>query len=238
MRRILAPVLAAGFLFSATLAARAEDTLSPLHWQSQGNLGSYDKAALQRGFLVYQSVCASCHTINALHYRDLEALGFTQDQAAGIASGVKLADGSPATLDDTIKASSVPASAFGGAVAPDLSSIESARPHGLRYIYNLLTGYAAAPANVTLLPGRFYNTAYPGQQIAMPQPLKGNDVVYADGTPATLQQEASDVSAFLAWSADPNLDARHEIGVRALIFLVFLSIIAIATKRKIWRETI
>ena len=237
MRRIFAPVLAAGLLFSAAFAAHAEDTLNPPHWQSQGTFGSYDIAAVQRGFLVYQSVCASCHAAGALHYRDLEALGFSPDQAAGIAASVKLANGSPATLDDTFKAPSVSAAAFGGALPPDLSTIESARPHGLRYIYNLLTGYAAAPASVTLLPGRFYNTAYPGPQIAMPQPLKGGEVTYADGTAATLPQEASDVSAFLAWSADPNLSARHEIGLRAVLFLAFLSIIAIAAKRKIWRET-
>ena len=236
MRRIFAPILAVGLLFGA--AAQAEDTLSPLHWQSQGSFGSYDKAAVQRGFLVYQTVCASCHSANALHYRDLEALGFTPDQVAGIATSVKLADGSPATLNDVFKAPGVGAAAFGGALPPDLSNIETSRPHGLHYIYGLLTGYAAAPASVTLLPGRFYNTAYPGNQIAMPQPLKGNEVTYADGTAATLPQEAADVSEFLAWSADPNLNARHEVGLRAVLFLLFLSIIAIATKRKIWRETV
>jgi ubiquinol-cytochrome c reductase cytochrome c1 subunit len=91
---------------------------------------------------------------------------------------------------------------------------------------------------VTLLPGHYYNTTYPGNQIAMPVPLKGNDVAYADGTKATAQQEAADVSSFLAWAADPNLNTRREIGLRAVIFLVFLTIIAIASKRKIWRETV
>jgi ubiquinol-cytochrome c reductase cytochrome c1 subunit len=237
MRLIFTPVLAASLLFAAH--ARADDTLTPLHFQSQGTFGSYDKAALQRGFLVYQSVCAGCHSANELHYRDLEALGFTPDQVAGIAANVKLADGSAATLDDVFKAPPVQEAAFGGAVPPDLSNIVNERPKGLEYVYSLLTGYpAAAPDNVNLLPGHYYNLAYPGNQIAMPAPLKGNDVAYADGTQATAQQEAADVSAFLAWAADPNLDTRHAVGLRAVLFLAFLTIIAIASKRKIWRESV
>lgn len=237
MRRIFTPILAAGLLFAAH--AKADDTLSPVHFQSQGTFGSYDKAALQRGFLVYQTVCASCHSANALHYRDLEALGFSPDQVAGIAASVKLADGSSATLDDVFKNPNMQATAFGGALPPDLSNIENARPKGVEYVYDLLTGYPSAPPDdVTLLPGHYYNFAYPGNQLAMPAPLKGHDVAYADGTDASVQQEAADVSEFLAWAADPNLDTRHAVGLRAVLFLVFLTIIAIATKRRIWRETI
>lgn len=233
-------------LFTAVLAitvismgvARADDTLSPLKFQSQGVLGSYDKAALQRGFLVYQTVCASCHSANALHYRDLEALGFAPDQVAGIAASVKRADGTAATLNDVFKDPAITAGAFGGAVPPDLSNIENEHPGGPHYIFNLLTGYAAVPGDLTLLPSHYFNTAYPGNQIAMPPPLKGSDVSYTDGTSATAPQEAADVAEFLAWAADPNLDTRHAVGLRAVLFLVFLTIVAIATKRKIWRETV
>jgi ubiquinol-cytochrome c reductase cytochrome c1 subunit len=227
-------------VFAFTLAAplaHAENTLSPLRWQSEGVFGSYDKAALQRGFLVYQSVCASCHSANALHYRDLTALGFTTAQVAAIASNVKLPDG-PATLDDKFKDPAPDAAAFGGAVPPDLSNLAAARPDGTRYIYELLTSYQDAPADVTLLARHYYNTAYPGDQIAMPAPLKDNAVSFADGTKATSAQEASDVAAFLTWAAEPNLDERKEIGLRAIFFLVFLAVLAIATKRKIWRESI
>jgi ubiquinol-cytochrome c reductase cytochrome c1 subunit len=224
-----------------TQNARAEDTLNPPHWQSQGTFGSYDKAALQRGFLVYQTVCASCHAAGELHYRDLEALGFDTAQIAAIASNVKLANG-PASADDTFKNpypdAAAEAALFGGAIPPDLSTIVSARPKGTTYVYDLLTGYAAAPSDVTLLPSHYYNVAYPGMQIAMPPPLKDNQVSYADGTKATAAQEASDVAAFLTWAADPNLDARKEIGLRATLLLIFLAILAIATKRKIWRESV
>jgi len=236
MRRLIAPLLGLGLLLGG--AAQAEDTLAPLKFQSDGVLGSYDKAALQRGFLVYQTVCAACHAASALHYRDLEALGLSPDQVAGIAASVKLPDGTAATLDDVFKAPNVQASAFGGALPPDLSNIETERPKGPHYVFNLLTSYQAAPDDVTLLPGHYYNPAFPGGQIAMPAPLKGHEVSYADGTAATLPQEAADVSAFLAWSADPNLDARHEIGLRAVLFLVFLTIIAIAAKRKVWWEAL
>jgi ubiquinol-cytochrome c reductase cytochrome c1 subunit len=235
MRRILAPALA--LMLGLTGAAHAEDTLNPPHWQSQGVFGSYDKAALQRGFLVYQTVCAACHSANELHYRDLEALGFTPDQVAAIASNVKLPDGSAATMDDLFKAPSPDSANFGGAVPPDLSTIAASRPGGVKYVFRLLTGYADPPADVTLLPSHYFNLAYPGRQIAMPPPLKDNQVQYADGVQPTAAQEASDVSAFLAWASDPNLDDRKEIGLRAVLFLIFLSVLAIATKRKIWRET-
>jgi ubiquinol-cytochrome c reductase cytochrome c1 subunit len=236
--------LLAAAALAVTLAshnARAEDTLSPPHWQSEGSFGSYDKAALQRGFLVYQTVCASCHSASELHYRDLEALGLDTAQVAAIASTVKLTNG-PATLDDAFKNPypdpATAAAAFGGAIPPDLSTIVSARPEGTRYVYDLLTGYAPAPDDVTLLPSHYYNIAFPGMQIAMPPPLKDNQVTYADGTKASTAQEASDVAAFLTWAADPNLDTRKQIGLRATLFLIFLAILAIATKRRVWRESV
>lgn len=218
--------------------ALAENTLEPLHFQSSGVFGSYDKAALQRGFLVYQTVCAACHAVSQLHYRDLQALGFAPDQVAAIASNVKLADGSPATLDDMFKDPHTKASDFGGALPPDLSNIVQERKGGVRYIYHYLTGFTTAPDDVTMIPQHYYNLAYPGNQTAMPPPLKGHDVSYADGIETSLPQEAQDVSSFLAWAADPNLDTRRAIGLRAVLFLVFLTILAIATKRKVWHEAV
>ncbi len=243
MRRMLLALAAAALLNHNAQAedAPGQDTLSPLHWQSTTALGTYDKSALQRGFLVYQTVCASCHSANALHYRDLDALGFDTAQIAAIASNVKLAN-RPATLDDAFKNPypdpAAAAAAFGGAIPPDLSTFAATQPHGTRYIFELLTGYAPTPGDVTLLPNHFYNPAFPGGQIAMPPPLKDSQVAYADGTKPTAAQEASDVAAFLTWASDPNLDVRKEIGLRATLFLLFLSILAIATKRRIWRETV
>ncbi len=225
MRRFLAPVLALSLLGTA---AHAEDKLSPLHFQSQGPLGTIDKAAAQRGYQVYATVCAGCHAASGVHYRDLEALGLTPDQAAGEAAAAG------GTLDSPLKGAAPQTS---GAIPPNLTSIVAER-HGTDYIYSFLTGFGTAPDGVTLLPGHSYNAAFPGFETAMPNILHDGAVTYADGTKATTAQEASDVAEFLTWTADPNLDARHQIGFRAVIFFGFLAIIAIASKRKVWRETI
>ncbi len=226
MRRIgLSALLALGVGVSG--AARADAPPMPL---AQGPLSHTDLAAAQRGFLVYQGVCASCHTMNALHYRDLERLGLTPAEAGGIAAAAT----PPATLDSRLKGAGKVD--FGGAVPPDLSTIAAQRKGGARYIYDFLTGYVPAPDGVTLRPGHYYNTAFPGGQVAMPPALHDNAVKYADGTPATTRQEAADVATFLAWSADPNLTARHEIGLRAVLFFIFLSFVALGAKRRIWRE--
>jgi ubiquinol-cytochrome c reductase cytochrome c1 subunit len=235
MRRLLLTALLASPLLASFVPAQAETTLSPPHFPSQSLLGGYDLATVQRGFLVYQTVCASCHSLNALHYRDLEAIGFTAEQAGGIAA---LANEKPTSLEDRFKSPHVTSSAFSGATPPDLSNLAAERPNGPLYIYHLLTGYAATPAGTTLLPGHFYDSGFPGGQIAMPPPLKGHDVAYADGVTTSLPQEAADVSTFLAWAADPNLDARRQVGVRAVLFLIFLCLLALATKRRIWSETV
>ncbi|WP_298282282.1 cytochrome c1 [Acidocella sp.] len=201
---------------------------------SSGPFGHIDDAAAQRGFAVYESACSACHSLGALHYRDLEGLGLTSAQVAGIASGIKLADGSLATPDSPFKPAAVPASAFGGALPPDLSSIAAQRPGGAAYIYAVLTGYTPAPAGLAIMPGHYYNSAYPGGQIAMPPPLHDGAVTYADGTSPTTAQEAADVAEFLTWAADPTLTIRHEIGLRALIFFGFLFLVALAVKRRAW----
>ncbi len=226
MRRLFAPALALCLLAGA---AHAEDTLNPVKFQSQGALGTIDKAAAQRGFAVYATACAGCHAVSQVHYRDLEALGLTPDQAAGeaVAAG--------ATLDSPLKGAAP--MDMGGAVPPDLSNIVAQR-HGTNYIYDYLTGYIPAPAGTTLLPGHNYNAAFPGNQTAMPNVLHDGAVTYADGVTASTAQEASDVAEFLTWTADPNLDARHQIGFRAVIFFAFLAILAIASKRKVWRATL
>ena len=87
-----------------------------------------------------------------------------------------------------------------------------------------------------MLPGHYYNRAYPGGQVAMPPVLRDNAVTYADGTKATQAQEAADVAEFLTWASDPNLTARHVLGIRAGIFFAFLTLVALATKRRIWKQ--
>lgn len=237
MRYLFAPVLVAGFAAASVLtgnAALAQDAPATPHFQSQGWLGSIDKASAQRGFVVYQNVCASCHGMSSLHYRDLEGLGLTPEQVAGIAASVKLADGSAAASQDGFKAPG--AISMGGAEPPDLSSIVAQRRGGARYIYDFLTGFAPAPQGMKLLPAHFYNSAFPGGQVSMPAILHDNAVTYADGVKPSAAQEAADVAEFLTWASDPNLAARHAVGIRAVIFFAFLAIVALAAKRRIWRD--
>jgi ubiquinol-cytochrome c reductase cytochrome c1 subunit len=231
--RFFAPLLALGLTAlagAAPVAAHAENTLTPLQFQSEGPLGTIDKAAAQRGYQVYETACAACHSIGQVHYRDLTGLGLTPEQATAEA----LANGG--TLDSVLKGAAP--MDMGGAVPPDLSGIVAQRPGGTKYIFEYLTGYAPAPADMTLLPGHLYNAAFPGGQTAMPDPLHDGGVTYADGVKATPAQQAADVATFLTWASDPNLDTRHQIGFRAIIFFAFLAIIAIASKRRVWRMSI
>ena len=121
-----------------------------------------------------------------------------------------------------------------GALPPDLSLMILARHGGADYIYAILTGYADPPAGVHLADGMNYNRYFPGHQIAMAQPLHPDQVEYADGTKATLEQEAHDVTTFLTYVANPELEQRKRIGVRIVLFLAFLSCVTYAVKRKVW----
>jgi ubiquinol-cytochrome c reductase cytochrome c1 subunit len=238
---VFAPLALAALLgATAVPPAHAEESAASQNpFPEQQTFGSFDKSQLQRGFLVYQTVCASCHSLNALHYRDLAALGLDADQVAALAAHVTINDRA-ATPDDRFRNPfpnpAKAEAAFGGAIPPDLSTIANARPGGPRYIFALLTGYQQAPSGFTVVAGHYFNLAYPGNRIAMPPPLKDNQVSYADGTKASAAQEAADVSAFLDWAANPDLDARKQIGLRAVLFLVFLGGLAVATKRRTWTD--
>ena len=117
---------------------------------------------------------------------------------------------------------------------PDLSVIIKARKGGADYVHAILTGYGEAPADVKLQEGMNYDKYFPGHQIAMPQPLSDNSVTYSDGTQATLDQEARDVATFLAWAAEPELEERHFIGLKTVLFLIVFTAMLYAVKRKVW----
>jgi ubiquinol-cytochrome c reductase cytochrome c1 subunit len=123
-------------------------------------------------------------------------------------------------------------------VPPDLSVIVKARAGGADYIYGLLTGYKAEPpAGVKLAaPNLQYNLYFPGHQIAMPPPLEDEKVTYADGTKATLDQEAHDVATFLAWAAEPTMEERKRTGAKVLVFLLVMAVVLYGAKRKVWAD--
>ncbi|MBY0428523.1 MAG: cytochrome c1 [Alphaproteobacteria bacterium] len=219
-------------------------------WPHDGIFGTYDRAALQRGFLVYKQVCSACHSMNLLNYRNLADLGYNEAEVKAIASEYTVKDGPnddgemfdrPALPSDHFKPpfanEKAARAANNGAYPPDLSLIVKARHGGEDYVYSILTGYGEAPADVKVMPGMNYNAAFAGNQIAMPNPLAADDLVtYSDGTKATKQQMAKDVVQYLAWAAEPHMEQRKQIGARAIIFLLVMAGIFYAAKRSLWRD--
>lgn len=227
----------------------AKPELPSVDWSFNGPFGTYDKAQLQRGFLVYKQVCSACHALNKNYYRDLTGIGYSDAQIKTIASEYTLMDGPndegemferPARASDHIKRpyenDKAAAYANGGALPPDLSLITKARVGGADYVYALLTGYEAAPAGVTLLTGQHYNKYKDGNIIAMAAPLSEGMVAYEDGTAQTVDQYSKDVTAFLAWAAEPEMEERKRMGAKVVIFLAIFAFIMYLTKRKVWEK--
>ena len=198
--------------------AQAEaPTPPPQRWSFDGPFGGFDLAAAQRGFQVYSEVCAACHSLQYLHYRDLAGIGLTAEQIKAIAAAVTVPQGTddqgnpvdgPATPANQFRSpypnEKAARAALNGALPPDLSLIVNAREGHADYVYAILTGYADAPAGMQMQDGLYYNKYFAGDQIAMPQPLQDGRVTYADGTPTTVDQMAHDVVTFLAWAANPG----------------------------------
>jgi len=219
-------------------------------WSFKGFTGKFDRASLQRGYQVYTEVCASCHSMKLLSYRNLAEEGgpeFSEDQVKAIASNFEVTDGPnndgemftrPAKLSDKFvkpyqnieeaKASN------GGAYPPDMSVLVKARSGGANYIYSVLLGYDDPPSDATIDDGVYYNTYMTGNKIMMPNPLSEDLVEFNDGTKATKEQMAKDVVTFLAWAAEPHLEARHKIGFKVIIYLIILTILAYFILKRLW----
>jgi ubiquinol-cytochrome c reductase cytochrome c1 subunit len=219
-------------------------------WPFQGAFGTYDRAALQRGFQVYKQVCAACHSLDLLSYRNLQEIGYTEGQVKAIAQEYQVNDiddegqpmqrpGLPSDRFHAPFPNKKAAMAANGAYPPDMSLLAKARHGGADYIYGILTGYADPPAGKALQAGQHWNRVMPGNIIAMPPPLTTDgQVVYegAEGVPQTVDQYARDVSQFLAWAAEPRLEDRKRTGVKAILFLLFFAFIAYNMKKKVWRD--
>lgn len=247
---LAASLIASALAFAAPAAAEGEAAIEKQHWSFDGVFGTFDRGALQRGFKVYKDVCASCHGLKFLAYRNLSEPGgpeFTEAEVAAIAAEVSVQDG-PNEEGDMFDRPGLPRDRFvspfandnaaraanGGALPPDLSVIVKARHDGSNYLYALLTGYGEAPVDVELHEGMNYNAAFPGNQIAMPQPLSDGQVDYTDGTPNDVPQMARDVTTFLTWAAEPKLEARKRAGFQVIIYLVLLAGLLYFTTKKLW----
>ena len=220
------------------------------NWSFKGLFGKFDRGSLQRGYQVYTEVCASCHSMKYLSYRNLGEKGgpeFSEAAVKAIAASFEVTDGPnadgemferPGKLSDkfvkpydNIKAAQA---ANGGAYPPDMSVLVKARGGGVDYIYSLLQGYEEAPNGENLEDGVYYNKYMYGNKIRMSAPLSDDIVEYGDGTKATVEQMSKDVTTFLMWTAEPHLESRHQMGFKAIVYLIILTILVYFSMKKIW----
>ena len=216
----------------------------------RGAFGTIDKASAQRGLQIYKEVCSNCHGLYEMSYRNIAALGYSDEQVKNFAAQFQVND-----LNDdgaVIQRPAKPSDKFvrpfpnekaaraanNGAYPPDLALITKSREGGVNYVYSLLQGYKEAPADVKLADGQYYNIYFTagGQKIGMPQPLTDGAVTFEGGAPNDLKSEAHDVATFLAWAAEPEADARKRLGVRVMLFLIVLTGALYYAKRKIWAD--
>ena len=257
MKRLMtgspAALVSAGLLLwggAALAAGGASVELKDHDWPHASVFGTFDRAQLQRGWQVYSEVCAGCHAMEYLAFRNLTAIGFSEDEVKEIAADYDVEDG-PDEFGDMFDRSARPSDYFpnpfpneqaarysnNGAPPPDLSLIIKAREHGLDYTYSLLTGYEdEAPHDFELGEGMSYNPYFAGSQIAMPPPLFEELVEYEDATYASVEQMAEDVTVFLNWIAEPTMEMRKSVGLKVLIFLAAFSALFFAIKVRVWAK--
>jgi ubiquinol-cytochrome c reductase cytochrome c1 subunit len=277
MPRIIASLIGAAFVFVLALAlfgtaktaiqepaAESAEHVFHLHPEniglsSNGFFGKFDNQQLQRGFQVYKEVCAACHSLKFVSFRDLAKIGYSEPEVKAIANQWVIEQ--PSVNPDTGEAATrknVPSDRFpspfanevaaraanNNALPPDLSLMTKAREDGSNYVHALLLGYRAQPAAlVKEFPGAktpeglHYNPYFANLNIAMPPPITSDgQVTYSDGTKATKDQMATDVAAFLTWTAEPNLNARHAAGTAAAIFLLIFCFLAWGAYQNVWRD--
>lgn len=252
-----------GTITTASEPATAEHEFhlkpKPVALASNGIFGKFDKQQLQRGFQVYKEVCSACHSISLVAFRDLADLGYNEAQVKAIAQqwtteqpSVNPETGEPATRKNLpsdkfphVYANDTAArAANNNAIPPDLSLMTKARPDGAAYVHSLLTGYGESPAevqkefpNFATPDGLYFNRYFPTLNLAMPQPLTSDgQVTYADGTKSTIEQMSKDVTAFLVWTAEPKLEARHTAGLASVIFLLIFIGLTIGAYKSVWRN--
>ncbi|MDB5569892.1 MAG: Ubiquinol-cytochrome c reductase cytochrome b/c1 subunit [Hyphomicrobiales bacterium] len=255
-------------LSAASLApALAAETHGPvparLNWSFAGPFGTFDRGQIQRGFRVYREVCAACHSLSLLSFRNLGEPGgpeFSEGQVKALAADYKIKDfddkgepvereGRPADRFPKLFANAEAAAATHGAAPPDLSVIAKARSYSRGFplfLLDALPGMAYQEHGVdyivALLNGYTkaddpnWNEYYPGHAIKMGKPLSDGQVDYTDGSPKTVAQYSRDVSAFLMWAAEPHLEQRKRTGLNVMIFLIVFAGLLYFTKKRIWAD--
>jgi ubiquinol-cytochrome c reductase cytochrome c1 subunit len=248
LRRTLRAILAIMIILTTSPSwANDHIKLKTMSWPFEGILGQVDRQAAQRGFQVYKEVCAACHSMHQLSYRNLTNLGFSEAEVKEIAKSFTVHDG-PNDQGEMFDRPGIPSDKFvspfanveaakaanNGAAPPDLSLIIKAREDGANYVHSLLTGYDPAPDGFKMMPGLYYNSYFHGHQIAMPSPLSDGQVQYMDGTNASVDQMSRDLVVFLQWAAEPEMERRKSMGLKVTIFLVIFSIVFYVAKGRVW----
>jgi ubiquinol-cytochrome c reductase cytochrome c1 subunit len=233
----------------ASTANASSDELQPPHypWSHRFPWQSFDHASIRRGFSVYKQVCATCHSLDRIAYRNLVDSCYTTDEVKEIAADVDIVDGPneegemferPGRLSDYFPKpyanENAARFANNGAYPPDLSLIVKGRTRHEDYVFSILTGYRDSPHGINLRQGLYYNPYFPGGAIAMPQALIDGAIEFEDGTKGSISQMSKDVSTFLAWAAEPESDERKRMGIKAAILLVFSAIPTYYFKRQRW----
>jgi len=262
MRFALPLGLALAVVSSAPALAAVGDQMPLKHveWSFEGPLGTFNRADLQHGFQVYKEVCSACHSLNRVAFHTLSeegGPGFTDPQMKAIAAAYKIPAGpndKGETVDDKgqpLMRSGIPSDYFpapfanedaaraanGGALPPDLSIIVKARPGGPDYVYSIISGFGQKPPpGFKVTEGKYYNPYFIGWNIAMPPPLTDNQVTFADGAPAKIEDEAKAVVTFLSWTSEPHLEDRHRMGLGVMVFLVVLSGLLYLSYRRVWKD--
>ncbi|KAF9180398.1 cytochrome c1 [Haplosporangium sp. Z 767] len=216
-------------------------------WDHKKNLATFDHAAIRRGYQVYKEVCAACHSLDRIAWRNLIGVSHTEAEVKAMAEEHEYTDG-PNDVGDMFQRPGKPSDYMpkpyaneeqaragnAGAYPPDLSLMIKARHGGADYVFSLLTGYQDPPAGVEIREGLNFNPYFPGGAIGMARVLYDGLVEYEDGTPATTSQMAKDVTIFLSWAAEPEMDERKKMGMKALTMLAVLTGLSVYLKRHKW----
>ncbi len=261
MKTIRTTAIAAALILGVASGAQAAtDAKEPetRDWTFNGVFGYYDEAQLRRGFQVFKDICNACHGLDYIAYRNLQAIGYTEDEVKAIAAEFEVRsgpdeDGEELNEDgDFLTRPALPFDKFnnpypnenaakaanGGSLPPDLSLINKARIGGANYTAALLLGYPEEmPEDAHIPDDKHYNDYFPGNAIGMPQMLFDEVVEYEDETiPMTAEQYAVDVTAFLQWAAEPELEERKSLGVVVMVFLFVLTWLFYKVKQQVWRD--